>query len=189
MNQNLPDQALRKLLADLDKAWDARDAHAFAQLFEPDADFGSHGAPLLKGRDAIEQHYAERVFPQLDPAYRHRSRILYTRSVSGDVIVGDAEVDIYSQDGPEPDVLYVVPAAGVFVRAEGSARSLASVNCRSPISPTARISAFWPPATTGTSLPNGSRSCSPPDPFVIRRDVVWESIGDCRPIPSDSVEA
>ena len=119
MNQNLPDQALRKLLADLDKAWDARDAHAFAQLFEPDADFGSHGAPLLKGRDAIEQHYAERVFPQLDPAYRHRSRILYTRSVSGDVIVGDAEVDIYSQDGPEPDVLYVVPAVGVFVRAEG----------------------------------------------------------------------
>jgi len=119
MNRNLPDQALRKLLADLDTAWDARDAHAFAQLFEPNADFGSYGAPLLQGRTAIEEHYAEVVLPQLDPSHRHRSHILYTRSVTSDVIVGDAEVDIYTQGGPEPNVLYVVPVVGVFVQQQG----------------------------------------------------------------------
>jgi uncharacterized protein (TIGR02246 family) len=123
MNQTAPShilQALRQHITQLDAAWDARDAHAFAQLFEPRADFGSYGAPLLKGRDAIEEHYAEAVFPRLDPAHRHHSRILSTRSVTNDVVVGDAEVDIYTQDGPEPNVLHTVPTVGVFVQREGA---------------------------------------------------------------------
>ena len=90
------EQALQQRTAALDTAWDARDAHAFAALFEPHADFWDYGGLLLQGRAAIEQHYAEHVFPQLPPTHRHRTRIRYTRLVTADVIAGDAEVDIYT---------------------------------------------------------------------------------------------
>ena len=109
---NPEEQALQQRTA----ALDARDARAFAALFEPHADFGDYGGLLLQGRAAIEQHYAEHVFPQLPPTHRHRTRIRYTRLVTPDVIAGDAEVDIYT---PDDGVLYVVPAVGVFVRREG----------------------------------------------------------------------
>jgi ketosteroid isomerase-like protein len=49
---------LARVLADYEAAWRARDAKALASLFAEDGFVLSTGSPAVRGRAAIEKHYA-----------------------------------------------------------------------------------------------------------------------------------
>ena len=48
---------LARVLTDYEKAWSQKDAAALAQLFAEDGFVMSSGAPMVRGRDAIERFY------------------------------------------------------------------------------------------------------------------------------------
>jgi len=49
---------LGRVLRDYEKAWRSRDARALAELFTEDGFVLSPGSPAVRGRAAIERHYA-----------------------------------------------------------------------------------------------------------------------------------
>jgi uncharacterized protein (TIGR02246 family) len=80
--------------AAIDVAWNARDAEAFAALFADGAMMTFFDRDeTLSGRDAIRAHFAER-FPNIAPAYAHRSTVTRVRTVAHGVLAVDGSVDI-----------------------------------------------------------------------------------------------
>jgi ketosteroid isomerase-like protein len=51
-------EALDRVLTDYETAWQSRDASALAALFAEDGFVLSNGVPAVRGRAAIEKHYA-----------------------------------------------------------------------------------------------------------------------------------
>src|SRR5882762_4521115 len=49
--------SLQRVLTDYEKAWSQKDAAVLAQLFAEDGFVLSSGAPMVRGRDAIERFY------------------------------------------------------------------------------------------------------------------------------------
>jgi uncharacterized protein (TIGR02246 family) len=86
--------ALLQLVADLDDAWNNRDARAFAALFEEDADFQFHTGLCVPGRAAIEGFWAEEVFAFLSEPMRHVTTPRRIRFVTDDVAIGDGQLTI-----------------------------------------------------------------------------------------------
>jgi len=82
-------QAVLQLAAQLDQRWNQRDAKAFADLFEADADFRFFSGAWVKSKAAIETFWKNEVFPGLPSSIQHRSLIKRVRFVSPHLAIGD----------------------------------------------------------------------------------------------------
>lgn len=93
--ERLADEAaVRRLNADLDEAWNRRDAAALAALFEADADFQWPAGELLPGRERIREHFAGVVFTQTPPAMRHLTTLRRLRFPAPDTAIGDGTIEV-----------------------------------------------------------------------------------------------
>jgi uncharacterized protein (TIGR02246 family) len=91
-----------QLGANLDKAWDERDAKALARLFQENADFQWETGQIVRGCDEIEECFASRVFPTLPDTFQHRVIVQQARPINREVFIGDGEIEIY--DSTESDL-------------------------------------------------------------------------------------
>ena len=82
-------QAVFQLTVALDKNWNQRDAQAFADLFEEDADFRFFSEAWLKGKDEIQAFWSGEVFPGLPETMRHVIQIERVRFVAENIAIGD----------------------------------------------------------------------------------------------------
>ena len=87
-------EAVLQLPVEIDRAWNERNAQAFAALFDEDGDFRFHTGQWIKGRKAIEQFWREEVFPALMEGMRHSSTARQVRFVTGDVAIGEGNIRI-----------------------------------------------------------------------------------------------
>ena len=85
--------AIRRVSANVDAAYNRRDAVAFSAYFLEDADFQWHTGALLKNREEIRRHFAE-AFKTMPADYRHITTLLRIRFLSPDIAVGDGTVVI-----------------------------------------------------------------------------------------------
>lgn len=81
--------AVFQLTVELDKRWNQRDAKAFADLFEEDADFRFYSEAWLKGKAAIEAFWKGEVFPGMPDTVRHVILIKRVRFVASNIAIGD----------------------------------------------------------------------------------------------------
>ena len=86
--------ALYELVVQIDAAWNSRDAKAFSDLFEEQADFRFHTGLTLHGRSEIERHYLER-FPKIREGEKHATTIRQIRFIRPDVSILDSEVELF----------------------------------------------------------------------------------------------
>ena len=94
--------SVKQLTAELDKRWNQRDAEAFADLFDSDADFRFYTGPWVKGKEAITSFWNGEVFPGQSASTRHVIGIERIRFVSADLMIGDGNLRIVDQvDGKE----------------------------------------------------------------------------------------
>jgi uncharacterized protein (TIGR02246 family) len=92
------DPAIEAVWARLDKAWNDRDARAFAAVFTADATFEiPKSIPGLNGREAIEKHFAAQ-FPTSSPLLRHRATVTAAHDVSAELTLVDGGVEILRTD-------------------------------------------------------------------------------------------
>ncbi|MGW4245236.1 SgcJ/EcaC family oxidoreductase [Nocardia sp. NPDC004722] len=82
--QRTDEAAVRELLAEADRAWEAGDAAAFAAVFAPDADYVTWFGQRITGRDAIESSHAP-LFTKFLKGTRTDGEITSVRFVSPDV--------------------------------------------------------------------------------------------------------
>ncbi len=85
--------AINNVRADLDSAYDRRDAAAFSALFLEDADFQWHTGDVLKDRKEIQEHFTQ-AFKIMPPDYRHITKFQRIRFLSPDIALGDGPVVI-----------------------------------------------------------------------------------------------
>jgi len=90
--------AIQQACANLDAAWNRRDAAALGDLFLNDADFQWHTGELLKDREQIEQYFGTSVFQQMPADYRHSTTIKRLRFLGPDTAIGDGTI-VVSRDG------------------------------------------------------------------------------------------
>jgi uncharacterized protein (TIGR02246 family) len=88
------ERALRELVARIDAAWNRRDAKAFSDLFEEQADFRFHTGLTLHGKSEIENYYLGH-FPKIREGEKHRSTIRQIRFIRPDVSILDSEVELF----------------------------------------------------------------------------------------------
>ena len=94
--------AVFQLTVELDKRWNQRDAKAFADLFEDDADFRFYTEAWLKGKAAIESFWNGQVFPGLPENMRHVILIKRVRFVASNIAIGDGTLRfVYDLEGEE----------------------------------------------------------------------------------------
>ena len=98
--------AIQQVRADLDAAYDKRDAVAFSELFFADADFQWHTGDLLKDRNEIQQHFAN-SFKIMPPDYRHITTFERIRFIKPDVAIGDGTVVIAREGAPQNEKPYL----------------------------------------------------------------------------------
>ena len=87
-------QLVLQIAADLDDAWNSRDAKAFAALFDDYADFQLHTGLLIQGKAAIEKFWAEQVFPGVPDPMRHEITPKMIRFTSEKAAIGDGMLKI-----------------------------------------------------------------------------------------------
>jgi uncharacterized protein (TIGR02246 family) len=87
-------QSVLQLARELDKRWNARDARAFADLFEPHADFRFHTGTWIVGRGSIEDFWRSEVFPGQAEGTRHVVTTKRVRFVTDTVAIGDGTVRV-----------------------------------------------------------------------------------------------
>ena len=87
-------EAIHKLAADVDAAWNERDAADLGALFTDDGDFRYHTGRSLRGRKQIEQFYASTAFPAMPTDLRHKTVPEHIRFVTDDVAIGDGSIQI-----------------------------------------------------------------------------------------------
>jgi uncharacterized protein (TIGR02246 family) len=85
--------AIKQAAAELDAAYNRRDAVAFSEIFLEDADFQWHSGTLLKDREEIKEHFAN-AFKDMPPDYRHITTFQRLRFLSPDIAIGDGTVVI-----------------------------------------------------------------------------------------------
>ena len=81
-------QAVIQLATELDKRWNQRDASAFADLFEEDADVRFYPGAWVKGKTAIEAFWHEEVFPGM-PGIMQITLVKRVRFVADNIAIGD----------------------------------------------------------------------------------------------------
>lgn len=89
--------SIKQAGADLDSAYNRRDAKAFSELFLDDADFQWHTGDLLKNRKEIEQYFTN-SFTVMPADYRHITTFQRIRFLSSDLAIGDGTV-VIARDG------------------------------------------------------------------------------------------
>jgi uncharacterized protein (TIGR02246 family) len=99
--------AIRQVPADLDAAWNRRDAAALGELFLDDADFQWHTGELLSGRRQIEQYFGTVVFKQMPPDFRHTTTIQRLRFLGPDVAIGDGTIVVAREGAAESEKPYL----------------------------------------------------------------------------------
>jgi uncharacterized protein (TIGR02246 family) len=88
------ERALRELSAHMDAAWNRRDAKAFSDFFEDQANFRFHTGVTLRGKSEIENHYL-RHFPKIREGEKHSSTVRQLRFIRSDVAILDSEVELF----------------------------------------------------------------------------------------------
>lgn len=89
-----PMDAVQATWAELDAAWNARDAEAFAEVFTEDATFRFvDRGQVLDTRTVMIEYFSER-FPELSPALEHRATIKEVHAVADQVAATDGIVEI-----------------------------------------------------------------------------------------------
>lgn len=87
-------EAVLQLSAELDRTWNARDAHAFAGLFDENGDFRFPDGLWIQGREAIELFWKEKIFPLRSREARHVVTSRRVRFVTEDVVIGEGTLRI-----------------------------------------------------------------------------------------------
>jgi uncharacterized protein (TIGR02246 family) len=92
--------------AALDRAWNARDAGAFSEVFVPDATlvFVDRGH-VMDGRAAIIEHFTVQ-FPQIAAQYSHHSSVSSVRALTPGFALMDGEVQVRRTTAEEGTVLF-----------------------------------------------------------------------------------
>jgi uncharacterized protein (TIGR02246 family) len=98
--------AIKQVGADLDAAYNRRDAKAFSELFLDDADFQWHTGDLLKNRKEIEQYFTN-SFKVMLADYRHITTFQRIRFLRSDLAIGDGTVVIAPDGVVENDKPYL----------------------------------------------------------------------------------
>jgi uncharacterized protein (TIGR02246 family) len=112
-------QAVLQLPADLDRAWNERDAQSFAALFDEDGDFRLHTGLWIQGKDAIERFWAEEVFPTLSERMQHVVTPKRVRFVASDVAIGDGTLRLVDHLEEQERVHLEVEGTMLLVKREG----------------------------------------------------------------------
>lgn len=98
--------AIQQVRADLDAAYNRRDAVAFCELFLEDADFQWHTGELLKDRKEIEQHFTN-AFKNMPAEYRHITTLQRIRFLRPAIAIGDGTVVIAREGAAENEKPYL----------------------------------------------------------------------------------
>jgi uncharacterized protein (TIGR02246 family) len=85
--------AIQQNRANLDAAYNRRDAAALSELFLEDGDFQWHTGALLKGREEIRQYFAN-SFKSMPADYRHVTEFQRIRFLGPDIAIGDGTIVI-----------------------------------------------------------------------------------------------
>jgi uncharacterized protein (TIGR02246 family) len=117
--QKVDQQAVLQLPADLDRAWNERDAQSFAALFDEDGDFRLHTGLWIQGKDAIERFWAEEVFPTLSERMQHVVTPKRVRFVASDVAIGDGTLRLVDHLEEQERVHLEVEGTMLLVKREG----------------------------------------------------------------------
>ena len=111
--------AIRAVWADLDAAWNARDAARFSAFYADDASFEFvDRGQTIDGREAIRRHFEDQ-FPRTAPDISHHTRIRATRAIADGVVAADGVVQIRRTpaDGAgSPAVLRTFAIYAVMIR-------------------------------------------------------------------------
>jgi len=99
--------AVRQVGADLDAAWNRRNAAALGGLFLDDADFQWQTGELLVGRKQIEEYFGTTVFKQMPADYRHQSTIQRIRFIRQDVGIVDGTIVVVREGAAENEKPYM----------------------------------------------------------------------------------
>lgn len=93
--------AIKQAAANLDAAYNRRDAVAFSDLFLKDADFQWHTGELLKDRKEIEQYFTN-AFKYMPADYRHITTFQRIRFIRPDIAIADGTV-VIAREGAAAD--------------------------------------------------------------------------------------
>ena len=86
--------AIQQIWADVDAAWNARDASRFSALYTDDASFEFvDQRQSISGREAIRRHF-ENQFPRTAAEFSHHTRISATRRIADGAVAADGVVEI-----------------------------------------------------------------------------------------------
>jgi uncharacterized protein (TIGR02246 family) len=99
--------AIGKIWAEVDAAWNARDAARFSSLYTEDASFEFvDQGQRIEGRAAIRRHF-EAQFPRTGAELSHHTRIRATRLIATGVVEADGVVQIMraAAEGTGPAVV------------------------------------------------------------------------------------
>jgi uncharacterized protein (TIGR02246 family) len=98
--------AIKQAGANLDTAYNRRDAIAFSNLFLEDADFQWHTGDLLKNRNDIEQYFSN-SFKIMPADYRHITTFQRIRLLDPYFAIGDGTVVIAREGASENEKPYL----------------------------------------------------------------------------------
>jgi uncharacterized protein (TIGR02246 family) len=112
--------AIAKVWADVDVAWNARDASRFSALYTDDASFEFvDQGQAINGREAIRRHFEDQ-FPRTAAELSHHTRIRATRRIADGAVAADGVVEIKrtpaDRSGP-PSVIRTFAIYAVMVSA------------------------------------------------------------------------
>jgi uncharacterized protein (TIGR02246 family) len=92
--------AIKQAGANLDSAYNRRNAIAFSEFFLDDADFQWHTGDLLKNRKEIEQYFTN-AFKVMPADYRHITTFQRIRFLTPDLAIGDGTLVIAHEGASE----------------------------------------------------------------------------------------
>jgi uncharacterized protein (TIGR02246 family) len=98
--------AIKHAAAELDAAYNRRDAVAFSEIFLEDADFQWHTGTLLKDRKEIEEHFTN-AFKNMPADYRHITAFQRIRFLVPDIALSDGTVVIARKGAAENEKPYL----------------------------------------------------------------------------------
>ena len=90
-----------QIAANLDRAWNQRDAAAFAGLFDQEGDFRFPDGLWIKGREAIEGFWSQQVFPNSPATMHHQITPTALRFVTENLVLGDGVLRIVEREAGE----------------------------------------------------------------------------------------
>ena len=112
-------QAIIELITELDKRWNERDAKAFADLFDADADFQFFSGAWVKSKAAIETFRKNEVFPGLAGGLKPPSIIKRVSVISQDLVIGDGTLRFVDDSSGQDLIHSEREATLIAVKKEG----------------------------------------------------------------------